>query len=153
MPQTREERLLKLKEWRDKNKEHRAQYKKDNRERDNQIRRALRKSRKEEEYNKNHEYYILNKERICQRSTDYLKTENGIKSRMIRGWKKCGIKDGDYESLYEYYLSESECPICNHNFSKYNKVLDHDHKTGEIRMVLCQMCNLTEFQNIKKTSL
>lgn len=148
MPQTREERLAKQKEWRLKNKEHRAKYKKDNKERDNEKRRALRKSRKDIEYIKNHEYYILNKDRICQRTCDYYKTEIGIKNRTIRGWKKWGIKDGDFESVYEYYLSESECPICNHDFSKYNKVLDHDHKTGEIRMVLCQVCNLREFQNL-----
>jgi len=148
MPQTREEKLAKLKEWRLKNKEHRAKYKRDNRERENEMRRKLRASRKDEEYKKNHEYYLVNKERICQRTTDYLKTDIGIKNRTIRGWKKCGIIDGDFESVYEYYLSESECPICNHDFSKYNKVLDHDHETGEIRMVLCQMCNLREFQNL-----
>lgn len=144
MPQTREERLAKQKEWREKNKEHRAKYKKDNIERDNQKRRELRASRKQEEYDKNHKYYLKNKKRICENTCKYYQTEIGIKKRLIRGWKNAGIIDGDYESLYEYYISVKECPICDCNFTKYKKVLDHNHNTGEPRMVMCSLCNLNE---------
>jgi hypothetical protein len=36
------------------------------------------------------------------------------------------------------------CAICSCDFAKDNKkpVLDHDHKTGKIREILCQNCNM-----------
>ena len=140
-----------MKEWRAKNAEHRRQYKKDNRERDNQKRRELRANRKDEEYKKNHEYYLENKERINKRTSNYYQTEKGRKIRIIRGWKTAGIIDGDFESLLDYYCSITECPICDFKFEKKQqceKVFDHDHETGEPRMVLCRQCNINEKNNI-----
>lgn len=76
-----------------------------------------------------------------ERCKIYHNTYNGKKSKVIAQWKYVGIKDEDFESLYKVYLEETNCWICGHNFSKYFKCLDHDHKTGEVRYICCQKCN------------
>ncbi len=60
-------------------------------------------------------------------------------------WKKKGVKLTDnyetYDDLYDYYLSVSNCEECNSSFHTSRKYLDHDHKTGYFRNVLCNSCN------------
>jgi len=69
-----------------------------------------------------------------------------IKKRMIYNWKnKYGIISEDYDKLYDWYKEKTNCAQCNIEFSlifgKYHKVLDHDHKSGLVRNVLCNNCN------------
>lgn len=64
------------------------------------------------------------------------------KRRTINNWKLKGVKDEDYDSLFNYYNECSECMICLNPFDKrINKHLDHDHITGEPRFILCRGCN------------
>ena len=53
--------------------------------------------------------------------------------------KKCyGIKQVDYEMMLRY--QQNKCAICNDELN--NKLLvDHNHKTEEIRGLLCNSCN------------
>lgn len=53
--------------------------------------------------------------------------------------KKCyGIKQSDYEMMLRY--QQNKCAICNDELN--NKLLvDHNHKTEEIRGLLCNSCN------------
>ena len=47
-----------------------------------------------------------------------------------------GITQKDYEAIKE--LQNSKCLICGRSVSL---VVDHDHKTGELRGLLCGRCN------------
>jgi hypothetical protein len=95
--------------------------------------------KKEKEYRESESVKKKTKERI----KNWRKSITGKKSRVISTWKFNGIKDEDFESLYEAYLNESNCWICGHDFYKYKKCLDHDHRTGEVRYICCHMCNST----------
>jgi|SRR3989344_6989218 len=54
-----------------------------------------------------------------------------------------GINSEDYLNLLK--LQQNKCAICSKIISKYNKIkhfyIDHNHKTGKIRGLLCHNCN------------
>ena len=52
--------------------------------------------------------------------------------------------DSDWTSVYEMFQAQTHCWICNHDFSKYYKCLDHDHDITDddnLRYVVCHPCN------------
>ena len=92
--------------------------------------------------------YRQNKDKACARSKAWYKNN----PRLIRrkNWKARGI-DPD---IAEYLITNiKNCQICN---SSNKLVPDHCHKTGIIRGVLCQGCNLAigrlgdNYDSIKK---
>ena len=65
-----------------------------------------------------------------------------------RSWRKAGMSltYPEYELMYE--KADGRCEICHKPLSKDNgnsdvptAHLDHDHKTGEARGILCANCN------------
>lgn len=72
----------------------------------------------------------------------------------IWGWKSQGMKCDDWKVMFENYNKAERCERCNNVFRKNvykndgklwrlnNKVLDHDHKTGLVRNIICQSCNI-----------
>ena len=50
-----------------------------------------------------------------------------------------GITREDYDKLLEY--GEGKCWICNGGTSRRTLAVDHDHKTGMVRGLLCATCN------------
>ncbi|MFF8831288.1 endonuclease VII domain-containing protein [Streptomyces sp. NPDC015131] len=51
-----------------------------------------------------------------------------------------GLGPGDYDRLYDY--QERRCPICRRATGKTRKLsVDHDHKSGAVRGLLCRPCN------------
>lgn len=55
-----------------------------------------------------------------------------------------GINENDYERMFE--IQRGRCKVCHSTSrSRYGKVerlhIDHDHKTGKVRGLLCHMCN------------
>lgn len=53
--------------------------------------------------------------------------------------RKYGITLEEYEELFK--LQKGRCKICNKK-SKIRLPVDHDHKTGRVRGLLCSNCNL-----------
>ena len=52
-----------------------------------------------------------------------------------------GIRIADYDALLA--MQRGTCAICNGGTSKHFLAVDHDHKTGEVRGLLCANCNKT----------
>ena len=89
----------------------------------------------------------------CKKCTsEYAKTYRKCRKDKVRQWgRRCdlkrdyGITQEDYNKMFEQ--QEGHCAICDKpERAKINgrlKVLavDHNHKTGQIRGLLCQVCN------------
>ena len=82
------------------------------------------------------------KERIRLTKQKYCQTQKGKKSNMINHWKRKGIIDDDLGAVYDVYIKETKCWICQNKFKNTkDRCLDHDHDSGEIRYICCQYCN------------
>jgi len=51
--------------------------------------------------------------------------------------KKYGLSINDYD--YYYHMQNGRCAICSKESKLY---VDHNHKTGKIRELLCHSCNI-----------
>ena len=67
------------------------------------------------------------------------------KKNMKSTWKFRGIifqDDYHFEYVYNIYIHETHCDLCNKEFSaSRDRQLEHDHTTGEIRNIVCTKCN------------
>lgn len=67
----------------------------------------------------------------------------------LKSWQRRGIKIDDYEVyLAMFGVAEGRCQICGKGLSSHNgnsetptAQLDHDHRTGRPRGILCSTCN------------
>lgn len=87
-------------------------------------------------------YYLKNKEKIKKESIDYSKKLSKEKKRGYRLKHKYGITLDNYNNLF--IQQDNKCKICNGTFYEskaLTPVIDHDHKTGKIRGLLCYRCN------------
>ena len=121
MPQTKEEKAARKKQYYENNKEvFAANHKK---------------------------YYEKNKEKIAERMKEWRQTPDGIKSNTLSDWKYLGLICEDIDSLYCHYLNATNCDECGVKFGKYGdgsgtfKTMDHSHATGKFRNFLCHRCN------------
>ena len=76
---------------------------------------------------------------------NYRKTPSGKKSTTFVNWKQMGLI-GDYNQIYDTYINTTHCQKCNvflEGRGSNKKCMDHDHKSGLFRMVLCSNCNIT----------
>ena len=105
-----------------------------------------------------HDYYLKHIEKNKERATlwnknnpesakkkqeKYRSSDKYIKTRTIYKWKTRGLVD-DYDKvyqIYEYTLFCDECRCDLDQCTKSVKSMDHDHKTGLFRNILCRMCN------------
>jgi hypothetical protein len=55
-----------------------------------------------------------------------------------RNWKHQGM---DVKAAEQVYYSSNHCAICGRKISGKDKNVDHNHKTGKVRGVLCFRCN------------
>ena len=93
------------------------------------------------EYGK--EWYKNNKEHI----KEYKQTTAGKKSNTISRWKSTNLICDNIEALYEHYINTWECENCGIELVTGNtapnfRCMDHCHKTGKFRNILCHSCNI-----------
>jgi len=77
---------------------------------------------------------------------EFRASEAGIKSARITKMKQLGIISDNYEALYEKWKNTTHCEDCNielvgGNNGTNRKCIDHDHKTGAFRNIVCHKCN------------
>jgi len=89
-----------------------------------------------DKYKKNHKAYY--KKWVQENKEHYDKT--------VRSWnfkRDFGITIDDYTKMFNN--QNGLCAVCNRSQTNCVKKLavDHDHKTGKIRALLCANCNLT----------
>jgi len=114
----------KMKEWREKNKQ------------------KIKEQQKE--YNEEHKEKIKEQQKEYQK--EWRQTDQGKKSQRIHNWKRSGLICEDYDKLYEYYLNTNDCDKCGIElveglYGANKKCMDHNHKTGIFRNILCNTCN------------
>ena len=129
-------------------KEYMKQYRLKNKEKVEEYKKEWSLKNKEKQQKQMKEWYENNKEKQQKQIKEWYKTEKGLKCNRIKNWKASGLIHDDYEKLYADYINTLNCNVCNHDFSKYVKCMDHDHDTGLFRYFLCKNCN--NFDNWKK---
>ena len=98
---------------------------------------------KEDKKKYDKQYRFDNKERIKKEKKEYqrLHTET-LKKKQRRNnlLRKYGLSYNEWSEMWE--SQEGKCAICGESFkSPSDACVDHDHKTGVVRGLLCTKCN------------
>ena len=65
------------------------------------------------------------------------------KIRTKATWNFRGLLMDNFEEIYQKYIHATNCDLCGKEFTKsIDRQMDHDHKTGEFRNIVCCRCNL-----------
>jgi len=90
---------------------------------------------------------VRDKEKLSKYNKEYSITENGKMNKKIANWKSLGLicKDKEeYIIIYKRWLYSKKCEDtkCNKEYTIENKkCMDHNHKTGLFRNIICHRCN------------
>jgi hypothetical protein len=80
-----------------------------------------------------------------------------IKRNAKSRWRnqfKIKFTDEEFEYLWGVYTTLDTCLKCGIEFkNSRDKCLDHNHDTGEIRNILCQLCNKNTDRRLKPNFL
>lgn len=64
---------------------------------------------------------------------------------LIWGWKQNGIIHDNFDALFEEYIATTSCQHCATPFkSTRDRHIDHDHDTGQVRLIVCHKCNTND---------
>mgnify|MGYP001598902286 CR=1 FL=1 len=97
----------------------------------NELGRKHRKNNRDKYILKARIYYSENREKILKESKEYY-----LKYRNKATAKRYGISLVEYEDLLQ--TANNQCQICR---TTETLRVDHDHKTGKVRGILCLHCN------------
>lgn len=95
-----------------------------------------------------HGYRPMCKECTVEQNLDVYHNKGGKEKQKQRSFKnnlkRYGITPSEYKDLFE--KQQGRCCICNTTEATrrnvtYNLFVDHDHKTGKVRGLLCHNCN------------
>ena len=90
-----------------------------------------------------HQWYLKNQKLMVDNARKYYNTPGGNKIYVIKNWIKRGVIDEDLGAVYDYYITQTHCWICDIEYNKNNpRCLDHDHDDGSCRYICCRICNL-----------
>jgi len=68
-----------------------------------------------------------------------------LKKNAKSRWKnefKINFTDEEFEFIWGVYENIDKCMLCSNEFkNSFDKCLDHNHYTGEVRYILCRNCN------------
>ena len=129
-------------------KAYRKAYYEKNKEKLTANKKIYREKTKEARKDYSKAYREKNKEKLKATLLAYDQTPAGKKSKRIRNWKGSGVICDDWDALYEHYINTSFCENCEVELTEgkvrtlTTRCLDHDHKTGLFRNVLCNGCNI-----------
>ena len=108
-----------------------------------------RDANKERELIREKKWRDANKEKRAEYKKQYHIDNPNV--NIINQWKSYGIivEDDDWDGLYEYFIKETNCWICDKVFNKDinmdRRCLDHDHDLLDepnVRYICCNYCNL-----------
>jgi len=131
-------------------KEYYKKYRENNKEKIKEYQKEWEEQNKDKVKAKYKRYYEKNKERIQEtkknQMEEYLKTDQGKKLNRVKNWRNNGLICEDYDKLYEHYLNTWECDNCGielveGNYGANRRCMDHSHRTGLFRNILCHTCN------------
>jgi len=119
--------------------EYNRQWRKKNPEKANEQCKRYRKKHYKEVLENKRRYYLDNHKEIIEKRRKYCE-ENLEK---IRGNYFQRKYDLSYEDWVKMWVGQDgDCAICGEPFNKHSDAqVDHDHKTGKIRGLLCNKCN------------
>ncbi len=88
-------------------------------------------------------YYALNKERIVAQTREYRKRVDPAHKRAVARKRVYGLSRDDFREMWN--LQAGRCAICLERLiddGSRQAHVDHDHKTGRVRGILCVDCNV-----------
>jgi len=105
-----------------------------------QIRRQQYLKHKDREKETSRKYFLKNREKILEKQRKYNK-ENPVKRKNAILKNVYGITLVDYNQMFD--AQEGKCAICQRHQNELTRSLcvDHDHKTKQVRALLCITCN------------
>ena len=128
--------------------EKRILQRKENPEHEKQIRKKHYENNKEIIKLKSKIYRNNNIEKVREYDNARPRRIQTERARFITRWKSAGIKCVDWDYVVDKYMSIENCETCDcilNRDCKTNKriCLDHCHKTGYVRNIVCHKCNMT----------
>ncbi len=97
-------------------------------------------------------YYYAHKEKINKCSNQYYRDHREKELRRMKQRYLCKGKEELFISKYGlsynewkelWYAQDGRCVVCDKFFAETKDIcVDHDHKTGKVRSLLCKRCNI-----------
>ena len=120
--------------------EHRKQWRENNKEKKKEQSATYYKNNKEKVREDNKCYLKNNPEKPKEYSNRYrMKNPEKLKEERLK--RNHGLTMEEYNQLIQ--LQNNRCVICTEEFNTKDRraCVDHNHKTGKIREILCNQCN------------